>query len=171
LCRGRRAPAQPAQRRPVAEHQGEIVRIISFTFFSAILLALAACSPKDTTTATISVTFGDPPAVGSNDFFVDSETAVIKSDAFLRHTGDALDLPKAWNLSEDEVVAKLRHAISVRAGNEPGQIVIIARGLDHQTAVDTLNELCNFYASQKLFDSENGGPQRKVNMTIIQRAK
>jgi len=147
------------------------VKGIAFTLFSVILLSLAACSPKGITTATISVTFGDPPAVGTNEFFVDSETAVIKSDTFLRHTGEALELPNKWKLSENEVVAKLHRAISVRAGKAPGQIVITARGLDHQTAVDALNELCNFYASRKLWDSENGGPRRKVNITIIQRAK
>ena len=136
-----------------------------------ILLSLAACSPKGTATATIAVTFGDPPTVSTDEFFVDSATAEIKSVTFLRHTGETLKLPEKWKLSQDEVVAKLRHVISVRSGNEPGQLVIIASGLDHQTAVNMLNELCGFYVSQESWISENGGPRRKENVKIIQRAK
>jgi capsular polysaccharide biosynthesis protein len=147
------------------------VRGISFTLFLVILLSLPACSPKDTTTATISVTFGNPPTVNTNDYFVDSEAAEMKSYAFLRHTSESLELPEKWKLSEDEVVAKLRHAISVRAGNESGQLVITARGLDHQTAVNIINELCNFQASQEIWGSENGGALRKEHVTVVQPAK
>jgi len=138
---------------------------------SGILLSFAACESNDTARSTISVTFGDPPLLNTNGFFVDTETAVIKSDAFLRHTAKALELPNKWKLPEDEAVAKLGHVISVQTGKEPSQIVITASGLDHQTAVDVLNELCNFYTGQKLWDSENGGPRWKVNVTIIQRAE
>lgn len=146
------------------------MRIAFFAQVTVILWLLAGCSLKNTATATVLVTFGNPPTVSTNEYFVDTETDVLKSDGFLRQVGTALKLSDKWKLSENEVVTRLRRAISIRAGKEPGQIVIVASGLDHQTAAGVLNELCNCYVSRKLWDSENGGPRRKVNVTIVQRA-
>lgn len=147
------------------------MRIASFAQITVILWSLAGCSLKNTATATILVIFGNPPTVSTNEYFVDTQTEVLKSDGFLRQVGTALKLSGKWNLSQNEIVTKLDRAISIRAGKEPGQIVIVASGLDRQTAADVVNELCNCYVSRKLWDSENGGPRRKVNVTIVQRAE
>src|SRR5438093_568175 len=100
----------------------------AFIFALLVLLALVACSAKDSATAVIRVTHGDPPQASTDEYFATMQKEVLTSSTFLRHVGQTLELPKLWKLSEDESVTKLRRVITVESGSEPGRLVITAKG-------------------------------------------
>ena len=145
----------------------------TFILYLLALVALGACSAKDSVTAVIRVTYGDPPQASVDKYFSTTQREVLTSQKFLRHIGQTLELPKLWKVSEEEVAARLAKIITVESGSEPGMIIIEAKGLDHQLAVKVLNELCSFYADEKqgFAESQNGGPLEKVHVEIVQRAE
>ena len=147
------------------------MKLTVLSLFLIVFLSFTACSREKPATATIRVTYGNPPQIQTNEFALNDQSAIVKSYDFLKDVAEKLELPKKLNLSEDATVAKLENAITVQAGNEPGLFVITANILDHETSVEALNELCAFYAGKEIFNSEKGGSEHKLNVAIVQSAK
>lgn len=145
----------------------------SIIFFLA-LIALIGCAKKETATAIIRVTYGTQTNTNEA-MFIGTETSVLTSDRFLGHVNAALNLSEAWKLSEDETMAKLRGAVTVQPGNGPGLLVIQATGFDHQTEVNVLNELFNYYTNVCVSEtlSVPGKPPitQTVHASIVQPAQ
>jgi hypothetical protein len=141
--------------------------------FSLLMLAIfVSCVKQDSVTAIIRVTRGAPPQVESADgYSLNTETAIFRSYDFALHVDEKFNLSKLWGLSEDQTVTKLRNAITVYAGSEPGLFVIKVNGLEHGPAVKILNELCNYYTKKQLTESDNGGHLQKINVSIVRGAE
>jgi hypothetical protein len=149
-----------------------IVKRICLIFSSLMLAVFVSCVKQDSVTAIIRVAHGAPPQVESADgYYLDTETATFRSRDFALHIDEKFNLSKLWGLSEDQVVAKLRNAITVNAGSEPGLFVIKVNGLEHGLAVSILNELCDYYTKMQLTESVNGGQQQKINVSIVRGAE
>jgi hypothetical protein len=147
------------------------LRNSAFILSLTALITFVSCSAKVSTTAIIRVTHGDPPEANSDDHSVIMEETILTSFAFGQHVDEKLELSKLWGLSGDGVVAKLRKAITLRAGTEPGLFVIICNGLEHDVAVKIVNELCTFYTEQQIEDPNTTGKPQKVHVSIVQRAE
>jgi hypothetical protein len=144
--------------------------------FSLLMLAVfVSCAKRDSATAIIRVTYGDPPQVKSADeHFLDAQNAIFESVDFALHANEKFNLSKSWGLSNDQTVIKLHNSISVDAGNEPGLFVIKITGIEHELAVKILNELCDFYtkrAALGIWESNNGSQPQKINISIVSSAK
>lgn len=145
----------------------------SIIFFLA-LITLTGCSKNEAATAIIRVTYGTQTNTDEA-MFVGTETSVLTSDRFLGHVNAALNLSDAWRLSDDGAVTKLRGAVTVQPGNGPGLLVIQVTGFDHQTEVNILNELFNYYTNNCISEtlSVPGKPPttQAVHASIVRPAQ
>lgn len=145
----------------------------SIIFFLA-LITLMGCSKEEAATVVIRATYVTQTNT-DEDVLVGTVTSILTSDRFLGHVNTALNLSGAWKLSEDETMAKLRGAVTVQAGNGPGLLVIQATGFDHQTEVNVLNELFNYYTNVCVSETSSvpGKPPttQTVHASIVQPAQ
>jgi hypothetical protein len=131
-----------------------------------ILAVLAGCSKS-----------GGPPAsvirvtVGNKAGADDLVTTALTSFGFAQHADEVLGLAKKWGVPAAEADERIRAAISVRKGKQPDLFVVAATGLDHDTAVQIVNELCTYYASHHQSVSIEGGPAAAVTVAVVEPAK
>ena len=139
---------------------------ITFCFL-LIVQIFVACSKTGSATATIRVMVGNPPTPQ----IPESVKEIFTSYDLAQHANKTLGLTKLWGGSEMDANKKVMRSISVRTGGEPGLFLIEANDFDHELAVKIINDLCTNACSLDLLDSVNGGPEQKVQMSIMQAAK
>jgi len=142
--------------------------------FSLLVLAIfASCAKqKDSVTAVIRVTYGNPPQIenaGGNS--LDTQKMIFNSYDFSLDADKKLNLSKLWNVSDDQAVAKLLNTITVEAGSEPGLFVVKVTGLEHGLAVKILDELCNYYNEKQISQPDRSGQLQKFSLTIVKDAE
>jgi|GEM_PF-4549881 len=124
------------------------------------------------TTAIIRIMIGDPPQPPSGeDYYEVIVRELLISYPFFQDVDEKLGLSKLWNASKDEVMARLRNSITVKAGDKPGIFVITCDGLNHDLAVKIVNELCVFPTVKQMYTGSDLQHQQKMHFSIIQSAK
>ena len=130
------------------------------------LVALAACSAQVSATAVIRITCDDLTKPITSEYSQINLMEMTSYD-YAEQISKNLGLSKLWGLSDIETSTKLLKALKVKIGSSPDLVVIQISGLEHQTAVKIINELCAVHTKHQL---EVAPPTAKFNISIVQPA-
>ena len=142
------------------------MKTISICLLLIAQIFVACSKSRPAAAAVIRVTVGNPPTPHTNTGIGE----IFTSYAVMRHTSQTLGLAKLWDVSEAEADNRLRRAIKLVPGSEPGLLEFEAHGLDHEIAVKILEELCTYPGTLGIKVAE-GGAEQEVQISIVQPAK